>query len=68
MCSERDLKAVLREGPVDRQGVCYCSVPESVQVILRKVQILSFDDRKGVGYAANKITTYRPSDHTSKAA
>lgn len=68
MCSERDVRAALREGPVDRRGVCCCSVPDSVQVILRKVEILSFDDPKGVGSAIDKITTYALSDREAKAA
>ena len=44
MCSERDFGSATRERPVDRPGICYCSVPESIQVVLRRIQILSFDD------------------------
>ena len=65
MCSERDLGAAFREGPVDRQEICYCSVPEAVQVVLRKVQILSFADPRGVGPAAEVDT---PSDQEPVAA
>lgn len=43
MCSERALRSGLRDGPVDSLRVCHCSLPESVQVILGKIQILSFD-------------------------
>lgn len=55
MCSERDLRSALREGPVDRQGTCYCSLPETVRVVLRKVEILSFDEHTGVGSASKGI-------------
>jgi hypothetical protein len=44
MCSERDWGSAERERPVDRPGTCWCSAPESIQVILRRIQILSFDD------------------------
>lgn len=43
MCTERDAGSAARERPVDRPGICCCSVPESVQVVLRRIQILSFD-------------------------
>jgi hypothetical protein len=60
MCSERDLGRSLREGPVDRAGVCHCSMPESVQVVLRKIQILSFDNSAGVGFPSDDIGTVPP--------
>jgi hypothetical protein len=47
MCSERDWGSVAHERPVDRPGICCCSAPELIQIILRRVQILSFDDFHG---------------------
>lgn len=49
MCSERDFAWAARERPVDRPGICCCSVPESIRVVLNKGQILSFDDFITVG-------------------
>jgi len=43
MCSERDLVGAMHERPVDRPGICHCSIPESIRVALRRIQILSFD-------------------------
>ena len=57
MCSERDLGNTARERPVDRPGMCHCSVPESIQVVLRRIQILSFDDFTTVGPSAGNITS-----------
>jgi hypothetical protein len=68
MCSERDLRSTIREGPVDRQGICYCSVPESIQVVLRKIRILSFEDSSGVGSSGDNISGHAPSDRVARAA
>jgi hypothetical protein len=54
MCSERSLGSASRERPVDRLETCYCPVPESVQVILKRIQILSFEASMGVGPNAAK--------------
>jgi hypothetical protein len=43
MCSERGLGIASRERPVDRADTCYCLVPESVHVTLKRIQILSFE-------------------------
>ena len=48
MCSERGLRSASSERPVDRSETCYCPVPESVQVILKRIQILSFEASMGV--------------------
>jgi hypothetical protein len=54
MCSERGLGSASRERPVDRPETCYCPVPESVQVILKRIQMLSFADcTEGGPYAGN---------------
>jgi hypothetical protein len=42
MCLERNFGSAC-ERPVDKPATCHCSVPESVQVVLRRIQILSFD-------------------------
>jgi hypothetical protein len=68
MCSERDLRSALREGPVDRKGVCYCSVPEAVQVLIKKIQILSFDESTGVGSAAENIVPIHTLFHCDEMA
>ena len=69
MCSERDFRCALREGPVDRDRVCYCSVPEAVQVVVRKVQILSFDESMRIGSAAdNSVPAHAPFRSEGKAA
>jgi hypothetical protein len=69
MCSERDLVSAARERPVDRPGICHCSAPESIQVVLRRVQILSFDDFTKVGYGGGNITLVKPpSRHDAVAA
>jgi len=47
MCSERGLGSASRERPVDRWAICYYPVPESFQVILRRIQILSFEASTG---------------------
>lgn len=47
MCFERGLGSASRERPVDRPEPCYCLVPESVQVILERIQILSFEASTG---------------------
>ena len=47
MCSERGLGSVSRERPVDQWAICYCPVPESFRVILRRIQILSFEASAG---------------------
>ncbi len=57
MCSERGLGSASSERPVDRLDTCYCPVPESVQVILKRIQILSFEASEasmGVGPNAAK--------------
>jgi hypothetical protein len=54
MCSERGLGSAYSERPVDRLEPCYCPVPESVQVILKRIQILSFEASIGVGPNAAK--------------
>jgi hypothetical protein len=56
MCSEQDLVTAMRERPVDRPGICHCSVPESVQIVLRRVQILSFDDFTEVGSGGGNMS------------
>lgn len=43
MCSERGLGSAACERPVDRPKTYYCPVPESVEVILKRIQILSFE-------------------------
>jgi len=58
MCSERGPSSAFRERPVDRRERCYCSVPESVQVILRKIQILSFESPAGGGSNAVKRSSF----------
>lgn len=42
MCSERDLVGSIRERPVD-PGICHCSLPKSIRVVVRRIQILSID-------------------------
>jgi hypothetical protein len=63
MCSERYWGSAARERPVDRLGICCCSAPESIQVVLKRIQILSFDastvSRPGVG----SVTWGRASSH-----
>ena len=54
MCSERGLSSATSERPVDRLQTCYCPVPESVHVILKRIQILSFEASMGVGPNAAK--------------
>jgi hypothetical protein len=54
MCSERSLGSAYSERPVDRLEPCYCPVPESVQVILKRIQILSFEASMEVGPNAAK--------------
>jgi hypothetical protein len=54
MCSERGLGSASSERPVDRLQTCCCPVPESVQVILKRIQILSFEASMGVGPNAAK--------------
>jgi len=54
MCSERSFGSASSERPVDRLETCYCPVPESVQVILKRIQILSFEASIGVGPNAAK--------------
>jgi hypothetical protein len=49
MCSERGLSSASQERPVDRSETCYCPVPESIQTILRRIQILSFEASTGEG-------------------
>jgi hypothetical protein len=68
MCSERDFGSATRERPVDRPGICYCSVPESIQVVLRKVRILSFEDLTIVGPGASNITLPKPSSQEDAIA
>jgi hypothetical protein len=68
MCSERDLGSAARERPVDRPKICYCSVPESVQIVLRRIQILSCDDLKEVGSDAGNIALVKPPSHHNAAA
>ena len=69
MCSERDLVSAARERPVDRPRLCHCSVPESIQVVLRRIQILSFDDFTKVGSGGGNITLVKPpSRHDTVAA
>ena len=54
MCSERSLGSAYSERPVDRLEPCYCPVPELVQAILKRIQILSFEASIGVGPNAAK--------------
>jgi len=54
MWSERSLGSASSERPVDQLESCYCPVPESVQVILKRIQILSFEASIGVGPNAAK--------------
>ena len=69
MCTERDSGSAARERPVDRPGICHCSVPESIQVVRRRIQILSFDDFTAVGFGAGNITSANaPSHHDAVAA
>lgn len=49
MCSERSLGSASRERPVDRPETCHCTVPDSVQVLLRRIQIISFEASRGGG-------------------
>jgi hypothetical protein len=58
MCSERSLGSAYSERPVDRLEPCYCPVPESVQVILKRIQILSFEASMGVGPNAAKCSPF----------
>ena len=54
MCSERGLGSASRERPVDRPEI-YCPVPESVEAILKRIQILSFEAfTGGVSNAATR--------------
>lgn len=69
MCSERDFGSATRERPVDRPGICYCSVPESIQVVLRRIQIPSFDDFTKVASGGGNVTLVEPpSRHDAMAA
>ena len=68
MCSERDLISAARERPVDRPGICHCSAPESIQVALRRIQILSFDDFTRVGLGAGKYALVEPPSHHDSVA
>lgn len=54
MCSERSLGSASRERPVDGPETCCCLVPDSVQVILKRIQILSFDASRGGGPETGK--------------
>jgi len=54
MWSERSLGSASSERPVDQLESCYCPVPGSVQVILKRIQILSFEASMGVGPNAAK--------------
>jgi hypothetical protein len=49
MWSERGLGSASSERPVDRLETCYCAVPGPVQVILKRIQILSFEASMEVG-------------------
>jgi len=54
MWSERSLGSASSERPVDQLESCYCPVPGSVQLILKRIQILSFEASIGVGPNAAK--------------
>lgn len=54
MFSERSFGSASSERPVDQLESCYCPVPESVQVILKRIQILSFEASLGIGPNAPK--------------
>jgi hypothetical protein len=68
MCSERDLGSAPHERPVDRPKICHCSVPESIQVVLRRIQILTFDDFTRVGSGSGNITLVKPPSHHNAVA
>jgi hypothetical protein len=68
MCSERDLISAARERPVDRPGICHCSAPESIQVALRRIQILSFDDFTEVRSGGGNLTSVKPPSHRDAVA
>jgi len=61
MCSERSFGSASSERPVDQLESCYCPVPESVHVILKRIQILSFEASMGVGTNAAKRSPLRAS-------
>ncbi len=61
MCSERSLGSASRERPVDRPETCCCRVPESVQVILKRIEMLSFADyTEGGPYLDNRTRLHGP--------
>ena len=68
MCSERDLISAIRERPVDRPEICHCPVPESIQVLMRRIQILSFDDFTRVGSAVGNIASEHAPSHDPAVA
>ena len=57
MCSELDLGSAARERPVDHPRSCRCSVPESIQIVVRRIQILSFEDFPTVGSRGHNKAT-----------
>ena len=54
MCSERGLGSACRERSVHRPETCCCPVPQSVEVIIKRIQILSFEPSTGGGPNATK--------------
>lgn len=68
MCTERDVGLAARERPVDRPRICYCAVPESIQAVLRRILILSFDDFTKVGSGAGNMTLVKPPSHHDAVA
>ena len=57
MCFERDSISATRERPVDQPKSCQCSIPESIQIVARRIQMLSFDDLAPVGSGEEKKAT-----------
>jgi len=69
MCSERGLGSASRERPVDRPKTYYCPVPESVEVILKTIQILSFEaSTGGVSNAAIRSPLHASSPNEDRQA
>lgn len=70
MSSGCGIDSDLRERPVDRPTTCYRPVPQSVEVVLRRIQILCFDTLTEGGHNAAKripLTAPLPNDDRKTA-
>jgi len=61
MSYERGMVPISRERLVDRPATCYSLVPESVEAILGRIQILSFEGSAGGQHNAAKPFPLPPS-------